>query len=328
MRLAFARRTSLVFICSIAILALFATSAQAAFPGKNGRIAFVRSSGGLHIWTMEPDGSSQKRLMARRAVSPAWSPDGTSIASDDDGLFGEGGTIIVANADGSNVRELAHGRAFTDPSWSPNGGQIVFTGFAAGPAGDRSQAYRMLILNSDDGRIAFRAPTPMVPHHGSLEGERPAWSPRGDRIAVELGPYHRGVGETSEVFTMTPQGEDLRQLTSNMVNEYGLDWSPDGSELVYVRMRAHAHGYGSSSDIVVMGKNGHDVRVLTHTKRRELSAAFSPNGNSIVFSKCCYGESGTPEIFVMRADGTHVVRLTNNEAWDSLPDWQPIPHGR
>ena len=29
----------------------------------------------------------------------------------------------------------------------------------------------------------------------------------------------------------------------------------------------------------------------------------------------------------MRTNETHVVRLTNNEVWDTDPDWQPIPTG-
>jgi Tol biopolymer transport system component len=184
----------------------------------------------------------------------------------------------------------------------------------------------MLIANSDDGRITFRAPLSQLPRQG-LRVERPTWSPEADRIAVEMTGYRRGLGETSEVFTMTPEGTDLRQLTNNRVSEYDLDWSPDGTELLYVRVRVQRNRYARLSDIVVMDKNGHDVRVLTHTKRKELSAAFSPDGRKIVFSKCCYGKSGTSEIFVMRADGSHVVRLTHNDVWDDLPDWQPIPRG-
>jgi TolB protein len=316
----YASRATLVLAFSITILALFGSSAQAAFPGNNGRIAFVRQH---NVWTMRADGSSQRQLFARRAVGPAWSPHGTRIAFDNHGFFGHGGTIMVADADSSNVRELIHGNAFRDPRWSPTGRQIVFTGFADGPGDFRGKAYRMLILNSDDGRITFRGSAPLLPRE-RLAVERPTWSPRADRIAVEIGPYKRG-GETTEVFTMTPEEEDLRQLTDNRVSEYDLDWSPDGSRLLYVRIRALEDRYARPSDIVVMGKNGQDVRVLTHTKRKELSASFSPNGRRIVFSKCCYGESGTPEIFVMRADGTHVVRLTHNEVYDSAPDWQPIP---
>ena len=318
-----ASRAVFTLACLIALLTLLGSSAQAAFPGKNGRIAFVRQN---NVWTMNPDGSSQRELFARRASVPAWSPHGTRIAFEED-PFARDVTISVADADGSNLEALTHGRYFADPRWSRDGRQIVFTGFAAGPqGGDHSKAFRMLILNSDDGRITFRAPLSQLPRQ-HLRVERPTWSPRADRIAVEMTGYHRGLGETSEVFTMTPEGTDLRQLTNNRVSEYDLDWSPDGSQLLYVRVRAQRNRYARLSDIVVMGRNGNDVRSLTHTKRKELSAAFSPNGRQIVFSRCCYGQSHSSEIFVMRADGTHVVRLTHNEVYDLLPDWQPIPRG-
>jgi Tol biopolymer transport system component len=310
-----APKATLVLVSAIALLTLAGSSAQAAFPGRNGRIAFVRSTPGerdVHIWTMEADGSSQKRLLARHGVAPAWSPHGTRIAFDN--WIWEPGTITVADADGSNVRTLTQGRDFRDPSWSPNGRQIVFNGL--------TDAYRIMIVNSDDGRITFRAP--LLRHHKTVD--RPRWSPRGDRIAFEVGPYRPGQDNSSEVFTMTPEGEDLRQLTDNRASEYDLDCSPDGSRLLYVRIRNH-NNRRIESDIAVMGKNGHDVSILTHTERNEGSAAFSPNGRRIVFDRCCYGQSQTSEIFVMRADGTHVVRLTNNEVDDTAPDWQPVPHG-
>jgi Tol biopolymer transport system component len=317
MRLGLARRTSLVFISSITILTLFGSSAQAAFPGKNGLIAFERWGGGSQVWTMEADGSSQKRLLVRRGRAPAWSPDGTRIAFWQ--ITRGPSTITVVDADGSNARTLTYGhRDVMNPRWSPNGRQFVLTGFADG--------FRILIVNSDDGRITFRGP--VFPHQ--KRASRPTWSPRGDRIAFEVGPYNYQHHHSSEVFTMTPEREDLRRLTENRADEYDLDWSPDGSRLLYVRIREHSHHlpHRVESDIAVMGKNGHDVSILTHTERNERSAAFSPNGKRIVFERCCYGESKTSEIFVMRADGTHVVRLTHNEVYDSAPDWQPIPTDR
>ena len=96
--------------------------------------------------------------------------------------------------------------------------------------------------------------------------------------------------------------------------------------LLYVRTRGHQGGR-IESDIAVMGENGHDVSLLTHTERNEGGAAFSPKGARIVFDRCCYGDTKTSEIFVMRTDGTHVVRITNNEVDDTAPDWQPIPRG-
>jgi TolB protein len=314
-----ASRAALVLAFSAILLHLPGSSAQAAFPGKNGRIAFMRSG---RVWTMEADGSSQKSL--HWGVSPAWSPHGTRIAFSSYRSSG----IVVVDADGSNERTLAYGknRDITNPRWSPSGRQLVFNGFAFQVDDGSHDAYRIMIANSDDGRITFVAPVPF-PHKRM---SHPTWSPRGDRIAFVVGPYNYHHHHSSEVFTMTPEGEDLRRLTDNRADEVDLDWSPDGSQLLYVRSREHSHHtpHRIESDIAVMRRNGQDVSILTHTKRNERSAAFSPNGKRIVFERCCYGHSETSEIFVMRADGTHVVRLTFNEEWDWLPDWQPIPRGR
>src|SRR5262249_43196002 len=48
--------------------------------------------------------------------------------------------------------------------------------------------------------------------------------------------------------------------------------------------------------------------------------AWSPNGKKITFVS---RRDGNPEIYVMNADGTRPVRLTNNPAKDVFPAWSP-----
>lgn len=96
------------------------------------KIAFQSTrEGGPAIYTMDADGTNQKRLVGRRpgkdedANSPAWSPDGELIAFE----RGLGSTfeIWVIRPDGSGLRRLTDDK-FADigPSWSPDGRTITF----------------------------------------------------------------------------------------------------------------------------------------------------------------------------------------------------------
>ena len=69
--------------CGVAMLAVN-EPAQAAFPGQNGRIAYVfHLPNGFHeIYTMNPNGTDRKKLTNNLAydTSPTYSPSGTKIA--------------------------------------------------------------------------------------------------------------------------------------------------------------------------------------------------------------------------------------------------------
>ena len=99
------------FVVAIAATLLAAPSAQAAFPGANGRIAFTRDATpttSQEIWTAAPDGSDPRQITNNGWADrmPAFSPDGTKIAF----VSLENGTanpeIYVMDADGNNRTRL------------------------------------------------------------------------------------------------------------------------------------------------------------------------------------------------------------------------------
>jgi eukaryotic-like serine/threonine-protein kinase len=120
----------LAVLAATTAMMVAAPTGQAAFPGKNGKIAFeseiVPRSGSRFLFTINPDGTELKSLLSERATEPAWSPDGTKIA-----FTIRDQEIAVVNADGSGRTTLTSSidGSAAEPSWSPDGKKIAFTRF-------------------------------------------------------------------------------------------------------------------------------------------------------------------------------------------------------
>jgi TolB protein len=58
---------------------------------------------------------------------------------------------------------------------------------------------------------------------------------------------------------------------------------------------------------------------LTDFSRKTFAPSWSPSGRYILFES---NHDRNCEIYLMKADGTDVIRLTNDEASDGVPRWQ------
>jgi Tol biopolymer transport system component len=97
--------------CAVALLAVSEKKAEAAFPGKNGKIAY--NSGGV-IYTINPDGSAKTKVANTRVSGYPidYSPDGKKLvyykAND---LHGK---IYTINLGGGGKSKVTEG---SNPSW-------------------------------------------------------------------------------------------------------------------------------------------------------------------------------------------------------------------
>ena len=126
-----------------------------------------------------------------------------------------------------------------------------------------------------------------------------------------------------------------RPLVEGPAMEDAAAISPDGDRLLFVSTR------DGNADVFEVPFRPDDpaaageARNLTRNAAGDYNPAFSPDGTRILFSSSrdtavatSTGASPGPtylasELYVMRADGTGVRRLTRHESWDGAPAWAP-----
>jgi Tol biopolymer transport system component len=225
------------------------------------------------ILSMNADGSRQSVFISggeKSAIAPVWSRAGDRVAFALGRFFQTtlgpaAADIAVVNRDGSGLEILTDGSAnFGFPSWSPDGAHIVYRASGKDNLG-------LFVMT-----VATRAVRPLTP--GSSHDNFPAWSSQ-DRIA-----FTRFFENDYELYTIKPDGTDVRRVTSEPGNDAHCAWSPDGQWLAFSSARGgfkdeavlhpgNAQPYG---DIYVMRADGSDVRQLTDTPFEEGTVAWAP----------------------------------------------------
>ena len=143
-------------------------------------------------------------------------------------------------------------------------------------------------------QIAVGAPQPIT----GIENAFPAWSPDGSKIVFQsnrTGEWH--------LYTMKPDGSDVRDLTPSMKDCRNPSYSPDGSKIVF-----YSGGTGND-EIWVMGADGTGARNLTNNPASDIHPHWSPDGTSIVFNSL-RDDRDAYDVYRMSADGGNVTRLT------------------
>jgi hypothetical protein len=131
--------------------------------------------------------------------------------------------------------------------------------------------------------------------------------------AIVFASFRHGA---AELYLMTPQGTNQTRITSNTgVRDDSPVWSPDGTRIAFVTDRS------GNYDIAILSSIGVEniVEILTgEGRQQDTDPAWSPDGTRIAFSS---NRDGNDEIYLMNADGTNLIRLTNDPGSDTSPTW-------
>jgi Tol biopolymer transport system component len=272
------------------------STAEAAFPGANGRIAYaVDESGGgdldnYWIETVLPDGTGRRRPDLSVA-DLAFSPDGRRIAYSDP----FDGSIFSVDASGrGRSRRLSRAREFDgSPDWSPSGRRLVFARIYSSSKPTDVWVYY------------FGGARPLT------QGTDPAWSIKG-HIAFTR---EIGFSPVPGIYSIRPDGSQRRQVSPLGVEP---DWSPTGNRIVF-RL---------GSDIALMRADGSHLQRLTHGRAIDSQPSYAPNGRRIVFVR---NDSTVLTMTTAGRDLKRVAKPISDVDADIRvfsPDWQPRPPTR
>ncbi|MDE0300993.1 MAG: hypothetical protein OXN17_20355 [Candidatus Poribacteria bacterium] len=113
------------------------------------------------------------------------------------------------------------------------------------------------------------------------------------------------------IYLMDGDGQNPIKLTEGNMPA----WLPDGETIGFL--------YGG--DIWMIDREGTDRRNITKGRFKEtiLYPDWSPDGSKIVYWSRVGGNFGTPDIYVMDADGRNPKNLTDDLHYDDSPSWSP-----
>ena len=172
--------------------------------------------------------------------------------------------IFTIDFDGHGLRKVTDEKSIIlTPAWSPDGGWIVYTSYAA-----RNPDLAMISASGQKRRTLLKLP--------GLNAA-PAWSPNGQRIAMVLSK-----DRNSEIYVLE-KNFGLKRLTRHFNIDTSPTWSPDGKQIAFTSDRS---GTGAPQIYIMSVKSGDKagVKRISFGSGYNDDPAWSPDGDKIAFT--------------------------------------------
>ncbi len=228
------------------------------------------------------------RLRSDNDSVPTCSPTDAIVATNrsldpegDPQEFQEGDSqVVLWTADGRST-VLLRDEVLTEPDASPDGGSLVVVRAdgnyeSAGP--DATDLWVVTV----DGEVTSKLTA-------GASARSPDWSPSGDRIV-----YSASVDDYSELRTISSDGTGSPELLlpSGGANRLAPAWSPDATQVAFVKRIYSKPGADGVSEVWLVGADGQGPRRLADAPGgtdapdapEDQSIAWSPDGSQLLVS--------------------------------------------
>ncbi len=262
------------------------------------------------IYYFDWDGANPTKISNHKNLSrsPAWSPDGTTIAYTAYVIIGKNGQnspqIITYDITKNRARLLTSKAGNNSgANFSPDGQFVYLTSSAEG----NNDIYK---ISATTGEVIQRLTKGPL---GALNVE-PAVSPDGSQIAFASDR----AGNTA-LYVMNADGTNVKRLTQFKEFANAPSWSPDGKQIAF------AGQDDGTFDIFVINADGSNLKRITQGIKKENGRrakneypSFSSDGRYIMYTS---DRTGKNQIYITNIHGTADFRITNDDFNYYSPKW-------
>ena len=156
--------------------------------------------------------------------------------------------------------------------------------------------------------------------HDGLDKQRPSWTPDG-RLLL----YARREPDGAQIWQFLHEVKNPsarpRRLTDRKAPEYDGVFSPDGTKVLFAAITLS--GTQGNLDIAVVNADGSGLKKVSDDGGKLVHQdwpSWSPDGRRFAFSS---NHEGNQEIYTAAADGSDIVRVSQNPGLDAHPCWSP-----
>jgi len=267
-------------------------------------VVYPRGENYASLFQVPVLGGGARKILEDIDTPPSFSPDGREFAFLR-GFPDTGGTaIMLADADGGNERELARRTLPQDfvldgVAWSPDGRVIV----APGTNRETLEA-SIVVVDAESGAETT------LGTHGWQAVHFFAWLPDGRTLLVNA--QEAGGESSTQVWAVSYPNGAVTRVTNDLSTYSGLSLSGDGSSFVSVRNELRSRITAIPDGDV---DRAVEVTAGAGTDDGVGGLAWTPDGRVVYAAST----SGNSDIWIMNADGSNRVQLTNLPEGDYLP---------